>query len=338
LATAVGNLSWRPLLATSLGNLSLTHDLSLIHDPNTPKKTGDASVPMGDHDDSTEIQQNLEEYEGQLVELRALLKESDEDAADEIQAVIKDLEEAVELSKELLETAKQREGDRAASHTATESSAPGRAGTRRIEAAITEAPEVKAPAVLGAKVKQQLRERQQRAALEGKVEPAWAIGAPVRVDGGSGREGVVRGVSEAGSLIVTFTGGEEEAAYEAGTLMYLDDSQRQNDERQAMQSLARGSGVEPGTGGTATAGKSATAGTSANAGTSATAGKSANAGKSDQPPKSERSEKKRKHGDKTTNSAADRVTNSWQSFKSSKKVSKKMTGVKPRKESKNAVS
>ena len=312
-------------MATSLGNLSLTHDLSLIHDPNTPKKTGDASVPMGDHDDSTEIQQNLEEYEGQLVELRALLKESDEDAADEIQAVIKDLEEAVELSKELLETVKQRGGDGAASHTATESSAPGRAGTR-IEATVTQAPEVKAPAVLGAKVKQQLRERQQRAALEGKVEPAWAIGAPVRVDGGSGREGVVRGVSEAGSLIVTFTGGEEEAAYEAGTLMYLDESQRQNDERQAMQSLARGSGVEPGTG------------TSATAGTSANATKSANAGTSDQPPKSERSEKKRKHGDKTTNSAADRVTNSWQSFKSSKKVSKKMTGVKPRKESKNAVS
>ena len=101
------DLCWRPLLATSLGNLSLTHDLSLIHDPNTPKKIGDASIPMGDHDDSTEIQQNLEEYEGQLVELRALLKESDEDAADEIQAVIKDLEEAVELSKELLETVKQ---------------------------------------------------------------------------------------------------------------------------------------------------------------------------------------------------------------------------------------
>ena len=174
-------LCWRPLLATAVGNLSwqpLTHDLSLIHDPNTPKKTGDASVPMGDHDDSKEIQQNLEEYEGQLVELRALLKESDEDAADEIQAVIKDLEEAVELSKELLETAKQRERDRAASHTATESSAPGRAGTRRIEAAITEAPEVKAPAVLGAKVKQQLRERQQRAALEGITDNLWmaAIG------------------------------------------------------------------------------------------------------------------------------------------------------------------
>ena len=168
LATAVGDLSWQPL----------SHTRPLSHDPNTPKKIGDASVPMGDHDDSTEIQQNLEEYEGQLVELRALLKESDEDAADEIQAVIKDLEEAVELSKELLETAKQREGDRAASHTATESSAPGRAGTRRIEAAITEAPEVKAPAVLGAKVKQQLRERQQRAALEGITDNLWmaAIG------------------------------------------------------------------------------------------------------------------------------------------------------------------
>ena len=41
------------------------------------------------------------------MELRALLKGSDEDAADEIQAVTKDLEEAVELSKELLETVKQ---------------------------------------------------------------------------------------------------------------------------------------------------------------------------------------------------------------------------------------
>ena len=111
------------------------------------------------------------------MELRALLKGSDEDAADEIQAVTKDLEEAVELSRELLETVKQREGDGAASHTATESSAPGRAGTR-IEATVTRAPEVKAPAVLGAKVKQQLRERQQRAALEGIADNLWmaAIG------------------------------------------------------------------------------------------------------------------------------------------------------------------
>ena len=94
-----------------------------------------------------------------------------------IQAVTKDLEEAVELSKELLETVKQRGGDGAASHTATESSAPGRAGTR-IEATVTQAPEVKAPAVLGAKVKQQLRERQQRAALEGITDNLWmaAIG------------------------------------------------------------------------------------------------------------------------------------------------------------------
>jgi len=280
---------------------------------------------MGDHDDITEIQQNLEEYEEQLVELRALLKESDEDAAEEIQAVIKDLEEAVELSKELLETAKQRKHDRTASNDATGSlssaaQAARQAGTRRIEAAITKAPEVKAPAVLGAKVKQQLRERQQRAALEGKVEPAWAIGAPVRVDGG-GREGVVRGVSEAGLLIITFegTGGGDEAEYEAHRLVYLDDAQRRNDERQAMQSLAHGSSLE------------LDGGNGGNGGTI----KLTNAMEAD---KVFKTEKKRKHGEKRTNPGADRITNSWQSFKAGKKVSKKMNIIKPRKESKKTVS
>ncbi len=273
---------------------------------------------MGDHEDITEIQQNLHEYEEQLVELRALLKESDEDAAGEIQAVIKDLEDAVELSKELLETAKQRKRDPTASINATGSSSPGanagqRAAGRRIEAAITEAPQVSAPAVLGAEVKRKLRERQQRLALEGTVEPAWAIGATVRVagdDGPGGREGVVRGVSEAGLLVVTFTAGgvEEEAEYEARGLEYFDDALRQNDERRAMQSLARWSGTEN---------DRAREENGVNEGTP-------------RADKASDAEKKRKRGDRKANTGADKITNSWQSFKAGKKVSKKMklAGVK----------
>jgi hypothetical protein len=255
-----------------------------------------------------EIQQNLAEYQDQLDELRVLQKENGEDP--EIEEVIKDLEEAVTLSKELLKVAKQREREhvRAERNGNTEG-----AGSNAINAAIMEAPEVKAPAVLGEEVKRQLRERQQRAALEGKVEAAWAIGAIVRDGGSDGREGVVRGVSKAGKLIVTFGEVGDEREFEATELVYLDDAQRQKDAVNSLRDSLK------------TVKDQVTSG-------------------SEQPlaaiDQVEAHDRKRKASqaltgkiNKTgTKPKTDKATDSWQNFKAGKKVSKKMTGVKAKKE------
>ena len=272
-----------------------------------------------------EIEAELAEYQEQLDELRALLEgEEHSGDASEVKEVIRDLEEAVALSKELLEAARQREregkpkeergeerGEGQQGQQGNKNKAPATTG-RTIEAAITEAPEVKAPAVLGEDVKKQLRERQQRSALEGNAETAWAIGASVRgtKDAGSRREGVVRGVSKAGKMIVRFLDGGDEMEFDGSDLVYLDNAQRQKDSMQAMrESLGgdtekdrgekdRGEKDRPTTTATKTANNTATASNTA----------SNNDSKKRKPPK------------------ADKATSSWQNFKAGKKVSKRMTG------------
>ena len=265
------------------------------------------------------IEAELAEYQEQLDELRALLEgEEHSGDASEVKEVIRDLEEAVALSKELLEAARQREregkpkeergeerGEGQQGQQGNKNKAPATTG-RTIEAAITEAPEVKAPAVLGEDVKKQLRERQQRSALEGNAEAAWAIGASVRgtKDAGSRREGVVRGVSKAGKMIVRFLDGGDEMEFDGSDLVYLDNAQRQKDSMQAMrESLGgdtekdrgekdRGEKDRPTTTATKTANNTA----------------NNNDNKKRKPPK------------------ADKATSSWQNFKAGKKVSKRMTG------------
>ena len=272
-----------------------------------------------------EIEAELAEYQEQLDELRALLEgEEHSGDASEVKEVIRDLEEAVALSKELLEAARQREregkpkeergeerGEGQQGQQGNKNKAPATTG-RTIEAAITEAPEGKAPAVLGEDVKKQLRERQQRSALEGNAETAWAIGASVRgtKDAGSRREGVVRGVSKAGKMIVRFLDGGDEMEFDGSDLVYLDNAQRQKDSMQAMrESLGgdtekdrgekdRGEKDRPTTTATKTANNTATASNTA----------SNNDSKKRKPPK------------------ADKATSSWQNFKAGKKVSKRMTG------------
>ncbi len=284
-----------------------------------------------------EIEAELAEYQEQLDELRALLEgEEHSGDASEVKEVIRDLEEAVALSKELLEAARQREregkpkeergeerGEGQQGQQGNKNKAPATTG-RTIEAAITEAPEVKAPAVLGEDVKKQLRERQQRSALEGNAEAAWAIGASVRgtKDAGSRREGVVRGVSKAGKMIVRFLDGGDEIEFDGSDLVYLDNAQRQKDSMQAMrESLGgdtekdrgekdrgekdrgekdRGEKDRPTTTATKTANNTATASNTATANN--------NDSKKRKPPK------------------ADKATSSWQNFKAGKKVSKRMTG------------
>jgi hypothetical protein len=290
-----------------------------------------------------EIEAELAEYQEQLDELRALLEgEEHSGDASEVKEVIRDLEEAVALSKELLEAARQREregkpkeergeerGEGQQGQQGNKNKAPATTG-RTIEAAITEAPEVKAPAVLGEDVKKQLRERQQRSALEGNAETAWAIGASVRgtKDAGSRREGVVRGVSKAGKMIVRFLDGGDEMEFDGSDLVYLDNAQRQKDSMQAMrESLGGDTEKDRGEkdGGEKDRGEkdrgekdrgekdrgekdrpTTTATKTANNTASNTANNNDN--KKRKPPK------------------ADKATSSWQNFKAGKKVSKRMTG------------
>lgn len=279
--------------------------------------TDAASIP--------EIEAELNEYREQLTELRELQSQGDAGDASEIQSLIKDLEEAVALSEEYLEAARQREQQhqqlKTLQATANATDATITADTKNtwtpsIEAVISEAPPVKAPAVLGEEVKKQLRERQQRSALEGKAEIAWAIGANVREGDKhhSRREGVVRGVSKAGKLIVTFLEGGE-AELETTDLMYLDDAQRQKDGLEAMRESLAGVGTK------------LPEQTENNGVAKLTA-----------------DDKKRKTGasnghidGKPTKKTAkttqvDKATSSWQNFKAGKKVSKKMTTGKVRKE------
>jgi len=279
------------------------------------------------------IEAELAEYQEQLDELRALLEgEEHSGDASEVKEVIRDLEEAVALSKELLEAARQREregkpkeergeerGEGQQGQQGNKNKAPATTG-RTIEAAITEAPEVKAPAVLGEDVKKQLRERQQRSALEGNAEAAWAIGASVRgtKDAGSRREGVVRGVSKAGKMIVRFLDGGDEMEFDGSDLVYLDNAQRQKDSMQAMRE-SLGGDTEKDRGekdrgetdrGEKDRGETDRPTTTAKKTANNTASNTANNNdsKKRKPPK------------------ADKATSSWQNFKAGKKVSKRMTG------------
>ena len=279
------------------------------------------------------IEAELAEYQEQLDELRALLEgEEHSGDASEVKEVIRDLEEAVALSKELLEAARQREregkpkeergeerGEGQQGQQGNKNKAPATTG-RTIEAAITEAPEVKAPAVLGEDVKKQLRERQQRSALEGNAEAAWAIGASVRgtKDAGSRREGVVRGVSKAGKMIVRFLDGGDEMEFDGSDLVYLDNAQRQKDSMQAMRE-SLGGDTEKDRGekdrgetdrGEKDRGETDRPTTTATKTANNTASNTANNNdsKKRKPPK------------------ADKATSSWQNFKAGKKVSKRMTG------------
>ena len=271
-----------------------------------------------------EIEAELAEYQEQLDELRALLEgEEHSGDASEVKEVIRDLEEAVALSKELLEAARQREregkpkeergeerGEGQQGQQGNKNKAPATTG-RTIEAAITEAPEVKAPAVLGEDVKKQLRERQQRSALEGNAETAWAIGASVRgtKDAGSRGEGVVRGVSKAGKMIVRFLDGGDEIEFDGSDLVYLDNAQRQKDSMQAMRE-SLGGDTEKDRGekdrGEKDRGEKDRPTTTATKTANNTANNNDN--KKRKPPK------------------ADKATSSWQNFKAGKKVSKRMTG------------
>lgn len=79
------------------------------------------------------------------------------------------------------------------------------------EAAITEAPELRLPAVLPPSVAAQIRAARQRAAIAGQAPAAWAIGAPVQAvyrEDGQWYNAVIRAVSRSGRFIVAYTGYE----------------------------------------------------------------------------------------------------------------------------------